>query len=651
MASASRSEGERTKQPAEGSGTAGESGTEPSAPEGLLWWVLGPLRRRMSAKIIAPYLLLVVAVAALAMYVVVNLVTGSLEEKYRSQLADSGRAVNETMVSLEAEQLAAFRQMAYTQGVAEALQSGDADRLEQLLEPLRANARLEYVEVLGANGGLTLALRGDGRADLTSPNVDPQARQWEPVAAVLAGQQDDLGDKYSALVPTPWGTVLYTVGPVKQGQQVVGAIAVGIPLERVLQRLSAESLSGITLYGPQGEVIASTLPGASGQIALPPTEAQRIGGLQGQIEQRGIALGASRYQEMLGTLEVRGKPVSLLGVSQSVSLIENRAAETRRQLILLFGAVVVLVLVLGWLLARLLTRPIKRLADACRALAAGDFNASVPVTTSDETGLLTRTFNQSVQGLRERDRARDAFGRYMSPELYEQIQRGEMELGGETRDITIVLSDIRGFTSLSETMEPRELVGLLNEYFENQVAAIQRYGGSVDKYMGDAILARFGAPVAYADHAVRAVLAMIEMSEALEQFNQKRERQGQPTIRNGVGANSGAVVVGNIGSSLRMEYTIIWDTVNATQRIAELCKSLDWDLLIGETTARQVTRYVQLGEPHRTVLRGRIGETRVFPVLGLKAAGELLVARYRHGATTDNQPAQAAPDVTSRTRA
>jgi methyl-accepting chemotaxis protein len=130
-----------------------------------------------------------------------------------------------------------------------------------------------------------------------------------------------------------------------------------------------------------------------------------------------VAVGASRYLELVGALEVRRQPALALGMSQSISLIADKGAESRDRMVLVFGLVILAVLVTGLALARMLLRPIRLLVEACRAVAAGDLSREVPLVSSDETALLTLTFNESLRGLRERDRARDAFGRYVDPEL------------------------------------------------------------------------------------------------------------------------------------------------------------------------------------------------------------------------------------------
>lgn len=228
------------------------------------------------------------------------------------------------------------------------------------------------------------------------------------------------------------------------------------------------------------------------------------------------------------------------------------------------------------------------------------------------------TFNEMVSGLRERERVRETFGKYMTREVTDYLLTHEVKLGGELREVTVMMSDIRSFTSLSERMAPEEVVAMLNGYFAGQVGAVLHYRGRVDKFMGDAILAVFGAPIPLEDHALRAVLACIQMRAALAEFNKQWTADGRRPIRIGIGVNTGQVVVGNIGSTERMEYTIIGDTVNTTQRVEDLTKEFATDILITETTYAACRDLIEVGEPHMVTVRGRTTEMAIYPVVGLK---------------------------------
>ena len=164
--------------------------------------------------------------------------------------------------------------------------------------------------------------------------------------------------------------------------------------------------------------------------------------------------------------------------------------------------------------------------------------------------------------------------------------QGNAELGGRTLDVTVMFCDIRGFTSLSETMPPPELVSLLNEYFTGLEKCIRAHGGVINKYIGDAVMALFGAPVPSEQHAEDAFAAAQDMRRELVLMNRGFASRGLPQLRFGIALHSGPVLAGNIGAASRMEYTVIGDTVNTASRIEGLCKQYGKDLLVSESTER-----------------------------------------------------------------
>jgi adenylate cyclase len=210
-------------------------------------------------------------------------------------------------------------------------------------------------------------------------------------------------------------------------------------------------------------------------------------------------------------------------------------------------------------------------------------------------------------------------GKYMTQSVMDHLMRGKVELGGESLTVTILFTDIRSFTSISETMTAQELVKLLNEYFTEMVTVIMEEGGVVDKYIGDAIMAVFGAPVSKPDDARRAVRAAVRMRHALAKLNERLVARGAPPIKTGIGLHTGEVVAGNIGSEARMEYTVIGDAVNLASRLESSTKELGTDVLISEDTNALLDNELETKAVREITVKGRAKPVIVYEVIGFRA--------------------------------
>ena len=191
-------------------------------------------------------------------------------------------------------------------------------------------------------------------------------------------------------------------------------------------------------------------------------------------------------------------------------------------------------------------------------------------------------------GLEEREKMKDAFGKFVNKEVAEQVLRGELRLGGERKEAAILFSDIRSFTAISERLEPEEVVEFLNEYMTRMVNCVNNTNGVVDKFIGDAIMAIWGAPVSHGNDIENAVNAALMMRHELTIFNQSRGGPRKPVIKIGCGINDGPVLAGQIGSEDRMEYTVIGDAVNLASRIESLTKPFGVDILISQDAYERV---------------------------------------------------------------
>jgi class 3 adenylate cyclase/CHASE2 domain-containing sensor protein len=225
---------------------------------------------------------------------------------------------------------------------------------------------------------------------------------------------------------------------------------------------------------------------------------------------------------------------------------------------------------------------------------------------------------------RERTRLRQMFGRYVSDEVVEKLLAigHKPDLGGESLQVTILFSDIRNFTTISEKLNAHEMVEMLNAYLSRVCEHILKQGGTVDKFIGDAVMAVFGSPVPYRDHAQRALCAALAMMETAREFrswvHQHFAGVDLPEFAIGIGLHTGEAVIGSIGSPKRMEFTAIGDTVNLASRIEGLTKKLGWAIVASSATIHAVGPSVVTGRREKMTVKGREGYVEVFEVIGLK---------------------------------
>jgi adenylate cyclase len=238
-------------------------------------------------------------------------------------------------------------------------------------------------------------------------------------------------------------------------------------------------------------------------------------------------------------------------------------------------------------------------------------------------GVVLPTLEQAVSQELEKRRVHTLFSRFISPEMVDQMMSTQdLNSLNKRSDVTIIFSDIRGFTNMSEKLTPEEVVAVLNPYLEAMTQVIYEHGGTVDKYEGDAIIAFFGEPVPYKDHAVRALRASLDMRKALEKLRKQWEKEGRSNhqIEMGVGVNSGEVFVGLLGSAQRINYTVIGDNANLASRLQDLTKTYAWPVLISESTWQQVKDEFDAELADAVVVKGKTQPVNVYKVIGRKGA-------------------------------
>jgi adenylate cyclase len=312
-----------------------------------------------------------------------------------------------------------------------------------------------------------------------------------------------------------------------------------------------------------------------------------------------------------------GVPVGALYLGFSEEAINAALASARNQALL-----ITLLMVLAGLggavgLAALLSRPIFRLVQATGAIAAGNFNITLPVASRDELGVLTDSFNRMARSLREKEMIKRAFTRYVAREVVEEILKDpeNLVLSGERRQVTVLFCDVRGFTPMSERLAPEEVVLLLNDFYTLMIETTFKYDGTLDKFLGDAVMAVFGAPMAHPDHSARAIRTALAMQEGITGLNERRVRDGKEAISVGIGVSAGEAVAGTVGTEDRMEYTVIGDSVNLAARLESNAKP--GQILISHRTYERVRDLVDARPLGRIRVKGKEEEVEVYEVLGL----------------------------------
>jgi class 3 adenylate cyclase len=571
---------------------------------------------QLRVKLTLPYVFLAMVVAFVATFLVTTLIVDLLEDLFKDSLIKAGQEAADNVVLIEQDQLADLRLVLYTEGFDGAVAGEDQDAVNLLATPLVINERLDCADVLGADGDAILAMHHRPGGGVTDYDFTPGAsyREWELVQKVLAGEADEIDgklyDKYADLIETDWGWVFYTAGPVKKEGRVVGVVLVGSYLDNVVKRLDSATLARVSIYR-DGAPLATTL--SEGSALSNETYRSVLAGQEQWVVRRQIEVAGEEYAEVFGAFEARyGRDLGVLSVSLPLSLVTGVSLPALWRLLLVFGVAMLVTLAVGAILASGVVRRVRRLAAATEQVAAGDLDTQVQARGYDEVSSLAEDFNRMVVQLREGRTYRDLLGLTASPEVAEQLRRaldgGRVRLDPQLATATVLFCDIRGFTRLSESREPRYVINFLNEYMRGVIGVIRQHNGVVNKFVGDAALAFFGVlpdPRPSADSARDAVAAALAMLDFLAELNRQRIERNEEPLRVGIGVNTGSVVAGMVGSDIRLEYTVIGDAVNVAQRLSDLNKEHpQYDVFFSAGTYHELEESLQRRCVH-------VGETRV----------------------------------------
>jgi len=313
----------------------------------------------------------------------------------------------------------------------------------------------------------------------------------------------------------------------------------------------------------------------------------------------------------------------------SEEIVLEPAHQIKRQVLFIGGVVLSGALFMVFLFSLSLTSPIEKLVELLSLIKKGNFDVTATSQVNswfrDEVFELAAAVDHMTEGLKERDKVKTLFTKFHGLSVTDDLLKNEIGLGGQRKEVLVFFSDIRGFTEMSERMMPEMVVEMLNEYFAEMVSIITSHGGVVDKFIGDAIMAIWGAPKASDQDAPNALMACLKMREKLGELNTRRLDSGKPPLTIGMGLHAGPAISGTIGSSERMEYTVIGDTVNTTSRIEASTKVFGTDLLISDEVIALVGDRFKNEFVGAVEVKGRSVPLKLHRVIGYKDANNQFV--------------------------
>lgn len=474
---------------------------------------------------------------------------------------------------------------------------------------------------LGAADMMLIAsMEGEVIIDTRMQGFEELEGEWRVLMDSAAASDDGIGDAIINVLGVPYQiTVIPLFLPTP-----VAWIFGGFPLDNQFAATVKQSIvsdvsiveyvhDGAPGNAAQVSVISSTL-NSDDQQRL--TNQLQLSGMTYTDTQR-IALTDGEYGTLMRPLY--GQPGDSLQIVAVIQKSYNENIENvqafQNVLLQFYIAVIAVSLIAVVLLARSVTRPILDLALRVRRIEAGDYGQAVQVSGEDEIGQLAGSVNNMAKGLAEKEKVRDLLGKVVSHEIAEELLSKTIALGGEERIVTVLFSDIKGFTSLCENMAPEAVLTLLNRYLSEITEVIEANRGVVDKYTGDSVMALFGAPLNRPNDAQNAIATVLSIQSTIATLNATNRATGMLEIGAGIGVHTGLVVAGNLGSQNRLNYTVIGDSVNLSARLEGLTRKYHVPNIISDATRADAPGFVYR-ELDLVRVAGKKEPVRIFEVVG-----------------------------------
>lgn len=503
--------------------------------------------------------------------------------------------------------------------------SEDANlRLNSILPSLVINQKSDIFIVTNSTGQLLYSKVSPKTygVELTALKILVSAYEGNKAMDIWLSE-DEIKHK-SILMPAEEESLYQIIAkPVIFGDEIHGFVIVGSRIKTdILQELKLISGVELILYGLKS-LYNSTLS-KSDTLAFSTVLQSSFIALKN--EPREISLGKKPFlylpSPLLENIRVDRAGFAILKPLES----EYQFLAKIELTLIIVGLVALLVaLVMGYFIARGVSRPVHLLGEAANRIGQGKFDQRVDIKTGDELEDLGVAFNSMTEGLKEREFLKDTFERYVSKEIATEILKNPelIKLGGMEKEISVFFADIGGFTALSEQLPADSVVKYLNEYFETMCQHIIHFNGTLSQFQGDALVAFWGAPIAQENHAELACQAALTCADALEKLAEEWQKKDLPISRFRIGITTGEAIVGNVGSSSRFEYTAIGDNVNLASRLEGANKFYGTRCLISENTWAQSKHRIVAREIDTVYVLGKKEAVRIFEPLAVKGEDDL----------------------------
>lgn len=565
----------------------------------MKWWA----RLGLRAKIFLPFSLLILAVLLSVLWLINSAVSAQVESNLRAQLRVTGEVFRGLIAARASRLTADTSLLAADFALKRAIATYDPETLATVSVNYRERIGLDLLWITDEKGAVLAD--SSGRLD-----AGFSIASFPPLVEALAEEHE-----VSAVNEFQGHLFVFVAVPVF-APDPIGFLLVGSAIDdETASELRQQTGSDVT-FGTNGQILASSWARPQRQQLFPDDH------LDASLVARAghgtfiVPLGGERLLSLLVPIESPLTPPLFALVQQSYDRALEPLRTLRRRVAAIGGIALLGALIVGALLAGGISAPLQTLVGAMGDVLRGNFHRRLAVTREDEIGFLARSYNEMVAGLEERDRIKDTFGRYVSPEVAAAALAGGRALEVQRREVTILFQDVRGFTSFSERTEPDVLVDVVNRLMTEMVAAVEGQGGTIRQFTGDGVMALFGAPVHHGDDPERAVRAALDMVARLPRLNAELATRGLEPLRIGVGIHTGEVIAGKIGPDERVEYSVVGDPVNLASRIEGLTKEVHAVILASADTAARLGPGFQLGRRVVVPVRGKDQPVEVVEVLG-----------------------------------